>query len=265
MSQRSFGKISSVLLPMIIAVPFGFEPLSHSLAEDDLEIRKRDCERYAQKAIEQVTKYTELKCTDTTDSARWNPDEKAHFGWCFLLTESDAVEANYTSRQEMIDAALNSREDFLAICKQGDGGTTAAGGSIEEVELKCPERIGSTQFRPNQVKKYFTPPKVGADLGTAVCDFYLDGGGEIRLEGRWLANFVEWPVSSPGQLGCDKTETGGSYQETKFGMNVTSNDRHAVAHMSGNTDAAVKLIHGHYLGPLGNMFNFAHLRARPCH
>ena len=261
MTHRSFGKISPFLLPMVIAVPFVLEPLPHSLAEDDLEVRRTDCRSYAQKTVEQVKRYNDLKCTDKEDSARWNPDEGAHFSWCFLLTDSDAAEAGFGSREMMIAKAGGDREAFLATCKKGDQDTTPADASTEEVEFKCPERIGNAQFRPDQIKKYFTPPKEGSDLGAAVCDFYLDGGGQIRLEGQWLANYVELPASTQEQLGCDKT--GGSYKETSSGMHVTSDDRHAGAHMTGDTKTAVDLILQDY-SPLQRMFNFAHLRARPC-
>jgi hypothetical protein len=258
---------------MVIAVPFVLGPLSHSLAEDDLETRRSECKRYGQNAKEQVDKYNELKCDDkdSKDSARWNPDEGAHFGWCFLLTESDATEAGYNSRQEMIDAALKSREHFLAICKQAGQGTPANGASTEDVDFKCPERIGNVTFRDDQIKSYYNAPQPGSDAASVVCDYYLPKGGQIRLSAQWTEGYVEWPVERPDPpKGC-ANDTGAKVEEpTERGRLWRSPSMRAAAGIAGEgptPEAQAEAVENAKaaMGPLNKISIFAELRARPCH
>jgi len=258
--RRSFHAFSHVAVALLLI----FGPFSLAHAEDDLEARREECKSYAKDAKEDVEKYIELKCTDTKNSARWNPDEGAHFSWCFLLTESDAAEADFGTREAMIAKARGDRKAFLATCKESKQGASTNDQSTEEVEFKCPDAIGARQFRPQQIKKYFSEPVSGSYLGSVTCDYYLEEGGSIRLTGQWLANYVEWPVSTQEQLGCDRR--GGTVQEVEAvpgGMHVNSDDRHAIAHMTGDTKAAVDLIFKDS-GPLDQIFIFAHLRARTC-
>jgi hypothetical protein len=261
LNHGSFGKVSSLLLGMALAVPFLLEP-TQLLTADELESWKANCRNYAQQAKGQVEKYAELKCTDKENSAQWALKEEDHYGWCILEPVGSKAPL----------AGLRSRREFLSTCSTNAAeGAAPDGGSRPEVDFKCPADFpGPYTFRDDQITSYYHAPETGSDSASVACDYTFEGG-TIRLYAQWTEGYVEWPVARPDPpKGCGAASGLAAERDVERGRVWISPSFRALGGVSGEgfTEEGWKIaiaMAKAALGPLNSISIFAETRARPCH